>query len=1195
MAILNRPFVFSLFGLILLISGFLYLKNRFTSSKKSSALFVSINHDSSGINFKNEISTSDSLNIFTFEYIYNGGGVGIGDFNNDGLQDIFFVGSMVPSRLYLNQGNFHFKDITSSAGINTGKGWPFGVCVVDINQDGRPDIYVCEGGPGKTDSIYHNKLFINQGLDKNGDPYFKEMAAEYGLKDHGQSIQAVFFDYDHDGDLDMYLVKGGGFERSPIVPNPILKDGTAKNTDKLYRNDWDSTLGHPVFTDVSTKAGIVEEGFGLGVSLLDINDDGWLDIYVTDDYLSNDLLYVNNRNGTFTEKSGQYFRHTSHFAMGNDVGDINNDGLADIMAVDMLPSSHYDRTLMFGPNQYDKFHYAVANGYSYQYMRNTLQLNNGNGKFSEIGQLAGVYKTGWSWSVLFADLDNDQYQDIYITNGFGKDITDLDFVKFRANYISKPSEQREMGVLFDSLRQRPGTKIANFAFKNNGDLTFRDMSTDWGFNTPTFSNGAAYVDLDNDGALDLVVNNIDDFAQIYRNKLREKDTAGVANYLQIKLQGPKGNLSAIGAKVTIRYDNNKQIRLQSTVRGFESTISDILHFGLGKYKKLDSVEVKWPDGNESLLVQVPADQMLTIRYTDSHRPEPVTSIVPPEKTLFTSIPSSSVNIRYCQKESKFNDFLYEKLLPKKYSMNGPGIAVGDINGDGLEDFFVGGSYNQSGQIYIQNKDGTFTGRELSTEDAGSIDMGCLLFDADGDGDMDLFVVSGSSDYTKGFKRYQPRLYINDGKGNFSRNDSALPVMLTSGSCVVAGDYDGDGDLDLFIGGRIEPGSFPETPSSTLLRNDNGKFVDVTDSVAPGLRKLGMVTSALWTDINNDHKPDLMVVGEWMPISVFKNTGGRLINITEQSNLSNTEGWWQSIISGDFDNDGDIDYVIGNWGLNSPYTASIKNPMTVCYKDFDKDGNIDAILSYHEEGEDYPAHSWENVVQQMPGIRKKIPNYHSFSGTTTDKLLSILDTSNMKKAYCRTLHSIYLENMGNGKFQLHDLPNQAQFAPTFGMMAEDLNQDGKLDLVTVGNFYGTEVVIGRYDASIGLALFGDGKGGFMPVSTKESGFCVNGDAKALTRVELAGNKSLILASQNGDSLKIFSDQTDVGFERLKIDPSETSALIHFKNGSSRKTEFYYGNGYLSQSSRTLVITPDISRIELYSKSGKMTRSQMFNRK
>src|ERR1700676_2101189 len=442
-----------LLGVFIFCLGFLSIRYFLRTGKKASTLFELVSRDSSGIDFENKITTSDSLNIFSFEYIYNGGGVGIGDFNNDGLPDFYFVGNMVPGKLYLNQANFHFKDITSSAGINIEKGWPFGVSVIDINQDGLPDIYVCVGGPGKPDSVYHNKLFINQGKDKNGDPYFKEMAAEYGLRDQGQSIQAAFFDYDHDGDLDMYLVKGGGFERSPIVPNPILKDGSAKNTDKLYRNDWNDSLGHPVFTDVSRQAGILEEGFGLGVSLVDINDDGWLDVYVTNDYLTNDLLYINNKDGTFSEKLKDYFKHTSHFAMGSDVGDINNDGLMDIMAVDMLPTAHYDRMLMFGPNQYDKFHYAIHNGYAYQYMRNTLQLNNGNGKFSEIGQLAGVYKTGWSWSVLFADLDNDQYQDIFITNGFGKDITDLDFVKFRSDYIIRPGEKQELRVLLDSLNQ----------------------------------------------------------------------------------------------------------------------------------------------------------------------------------------------------------------------------------------------------------------------------------------------------------------------------------------------------------------------------------------------------------------------------------------------------------------------------------------------------------------------------------------------------------------------------------------------------------------------------------------------------------------------------------------------------------------------------------------------------------------------
>ncbi len=1180
-----------LFGSLLtagLVIGAYLFWNHLQASKKTPALFETVNADSSGIDFRNDIKTSDSLNIFSFEYIYNGGGVGIGDFNSDGLPDIFFVGNMVPSKLYINQGNFHFKDITASSGINTSGGWSFGVSVVDINQDGLPDIYVCAGGPKSPDSVYHNKLFINQGKDSKGDPFFKEMSAEYGLRDQGQSIQAAFFDYDHDGDLDMYLVKGGGFDRSPIVPHTILKDGSAKNTDKLYRSDWDSALGHPVFTDVSKQAGILEEGFGLGISLLDINDDGWLDVYVTNDYLTSDLLYINNRDGTFTESLKKYFRHTSHFAMGNDVGDINNDTLPDIMAVDMLPTSHYDRMLMFGPNQYDKFHYAINNGYAYQYMRNTLQLNNGAGKFSEIGQLAGIYKTGWSWSILFADLDNDQFQDIFITNGFGKDITDLDFVKFRSNYVVQPGTTAADRILMDSLADRKGTKLANFVYKNTGDLRFKNMTEPWGFSKPLYSNGAAYVDLDNDGDLDLVVNNIDDPAAVYRNRTREKDTLSGANYIKIKLAGAKENRDALGAKLIIHYAGKTQMRMQSVVRGFESTVEDVVHFGLGSYRRVDTLDVRWPDGLQTMYTGLAANQTLTIQYSDRNNHLPHKKEVAEADPFFKEISPASIGIRYRQKESEFNDFLYEKLLPKKYSMNGPGIAVGDVNGDGLDDFFVGGSFNQSGEIYIQGKNGRFTGSLLSQQDAVSVDMGCLFFDADGDGDLDLYVVSGGSNYTKGNKYYQDRLYLNDGKGHFTKSADALPILWNSGSCVVAADYDGDGDLDLFVGGRIVPGFFPEKPVSKILRNDHGHFTDVTDEVAPGLKTIGLVTSAIWSDIDNDGKPDLLVTGEWMPPTVFRNTGKGFTNITASSGLSSSGGWWQSIVAGDFDNDGDIDYVVGNWGLNSPYQASAAHPMMVCYKDFDKDGNIDPVLSYFEDGDDYPAHSWDNMVMQMPSVRKKMPHYHDYAAADMNYIFSIVDTAGMKRCFCNELRSAYMENLGHGQFKLHPLPIQAQISPLFGMIAEDLNHDGNLDLITVGNFYGTEVVTGRYDASVGSVFLGDGKGNFAPVTLPASGFLVDGDAKALTRIELGGNQSLMLASQNGDSLKILKDLSGRNLKRVTIGAGENSAKFFLRDGRIRKTEFAYGSSYLSQSSRTLVITPDIIRIDMY-KGSIMSRS------
>ena len=1083
-----------------------------------------------------------------------------------------------------------FSNITQNSGISIDKGWPFGVSVVDINQDGRPDIYVSVGGPGNKD-IYPNKLFVNQGLDKNGSPNFKEMANEYGLADSGQSMQAVFFDYDHDGDLDMYQLTGGGFEKSPIVPHPIAKDGSSRNTDRLYRNDFDSILGHPVFTNVSKQAGILQEGFGLGVSVLDINEDGWPDVYVTNDYLTNDLLYINNKDGTFSEKSQDYFKHTSHFAMGNDVGDINNDGLVDIIAVDMLPEDRYQRALMFGPNQYDKFYYSISQGYSYQYMRNTLQLNRGNGKFSEIGQLAGIYKTSWSWAPLFADLDNDGYQDLFITNGFGKNITDLDFVKFRADISRADANKPVLGRLIDSLSTRSGIKTHPYAYKNNGDLTFTDMSNQWGFGTSTYSNGAVYVDLDNDGDLDLVTSNIDEPAHIYRNSTIEKAKAGTSNYLRIKLNGTENNKTALGSKIDIKYKGQIQTRNLNTVRGFESSVEAVAHFGLGTQTVVDTIRVTWPDGKVSVLLNIKANQVLTIDYKKSN-PENIERNIENKNQIFTELNPASLNITYKNKRNDFDDFNFERLLPRKYSQGGPGIAVGDMNGDGLEDFFVGGAYQQSGEIYLQNRNGTFSGHVLTKSNDWSEDAGCLLFDADDDGDLDLFVVSGGNEFTDKNKRYQHRLYKNDGKGNFTRDESALPVMLSSGSCVVAADYDGDGDLDLFVGGGIVPGLYPQNPVSYILQNNNGKFTDVTETIAPGLRKIGMVNSALWTDIDNDGKPDLILAGEWMPISIFKNENGKFTNSTVNNGLQDTEGWWQSIVSGDFDNDGDIDYVVGNWGINNPYKASVKEPVNICYKDFDKNGSIDPILCYYEEGINYPAAPWDFLIEQIPSLRKKIPTYASYASAPMDKLLEMLGKEGVQTLNCKTLHSVYLRNDGNGKFTIKNLPAEAQFTPLFGMLAKDVNHDGNLDLIGVGNFYGTEVVIGRYDASVGLVMYGDGKGNFKPVNISESGFVADKDSKAIARIEMAANTSMLLVTQTADSLKLFKDNRVHKTAKIIPTQKEISALAFFKNGTKQKIEVGFGNSYLSQSSRTIVITPNIKHLELYNSAGVKTRSFDF---
>lgn len=1181
-----------LLAITLLSFGIIYLsgcKSYKLNPNEKETLFESISPSLSGIRFENNIKTSDSLNLVNFEYIYIGGGVGIGDYNGDGLQDIFLVGNMVPSRLYLNKGNLKFEDVTDVSGIKTG-GWPFGVSVADVNADGLPDIFLSTGGPANK-ATYKNELFINLGVDKSGIPHFKEMTEEYGLAEPALTIQSVFFDYDGDGDLDMYELNGGSYDRSPNVPYPIRKDGSAKNTDRLYRNDFDPKLGHAVFTNVSKAANIVEEGYGLGVSILDINEDGWPDIYVTNDYLSNDLLYINNRDGSFKEEAAKYFNHTSHFAMGNDAGDINNDGLMDLVAVDMLPEKRKDRMQMLGLNNYDNFYYAQSQGYLNQYMRNTLQLNQGNGKFSEIGQMAGMYKTSWSWAPLFADFDNDGYQDLFITNGFGKDVTDLDFVKFRTDisaYTNTNDKKAESNIeIAKALNERPGIKKHPYLYRNNQDNTFEDMSEKWGFMESVYSNGAAYVDLDNDGDLDIVTNNMDAPAHIYKNKTNDAGKVSPNNFLRVQIKGSAKNIFATGSTVKINYGENIQVRYLSTVRGFESSVEQALHFGLGKNEMIDSLSVIWPDGKKTVKKNIKANSFLKINYGDSNFIQPG-KVIPAPATLFASVSPASLGIDYKDKHPGFIDFNFERLIPRKYSENGQGIAVADVNNDGLEDFFVGGAFQQTGKIYIQNTNGKFTGKPISKFADGVVDAGSLFFDADGDGDADLYVVSGGNQFTDGNKRYQDRLYKNNGKGEFTFDTTALPVMISSGSCVIAADYDNDGDLDLFIGGGVKPGLYPQCSKSYLLRNDKGHFTDVTETVAIGLQNIGIVTSALWTDIDNDNKPDLLITGEWMPITVFKNDGKKLINSTKQSGLGESNGLWQSLTAGDFDNDGDMDYIAGNWGLNCPYNCSNEKPMTLCYQDFDNNGTIDPIMSYYEDGQNYPVVSLDYMVGQLPVLKKQFLHYAEYAKAPTEKILEATKTTSPPTLTCKTLASVFIENKGNGKLEIRKLPQQAQVAPLFGMVAMDVNHDGNLDLMGVGNFYWTDVVIGKYDALKGLTMLGDGRGNFKPLSLSQSGFIVDADARAMARVETKNNQSLFVISQVLDSVKTFRQNDAVASKRIYPKQNESYAVLYLDGNKKRKVEMGYGSGYLSQSSRSVVISSEIKQVEFYDSNGKRTR-------
>jgi hypothetical protein len=1155
---------------------FLFILCLFTSChapEKKTTLMELLPASKTGIDFTNKLQEDEDLNIITFEYFYNGAGVGVGDINNDGLQDLFFAANMSASKLYLNKGQFKFEDITKEAGIASAGKWATGVSVVDINQDHLPDIYVCYAGPSTDPAKRANALYIN-----NGNNTFTERAKEYGLADTGHSVQAAFFDYDKDGDLDVYILTNTTDQTGPNVIRPKRLQCEMINTDRLYRNNGNNT-----FTNVSTEAGVTIEGYGLGVSICDINQDDWPDIYVSNDYLSNDLLYINNHNGTFTDRMALYFKHTSYSAMGNDVSDFNNDGLLDIVAVDMLPPDNERQKMMFGSTNYDRYRSEIAYGYTPQFMRNTLQLNVGEGiagqpLFSEIGQLAGIEATDWSWSPLFADLDNDGWKDLVITNGYARDITNRDFANYKMHeFMQHGYDASVKKKLLTAISSLEGAHIPIFAFRNKGDLTFADQSAAWGFTTPSYSTGAAYADLDNDGDLDYITNNIDGPAFVFQNHAKELSHN---HFLNVKFEGANGNIQGYGTKVWLYTNNTIQFQENSPYRGYQSSVEAGLHFGLGQRNTIDSIRIRWPDGKQQILSQVQVDQSLMIKYSDAKFDGIVTRQNQVYTPLFKQIKARNIN--YIHHETEYVDFKIQPLLPHKFSEDGPGIAIGDINGDGLDDFFTGGAYNQPGQFFIQQKDGTFLTKALTTEKKFEEDTGVLLFDADGDSDNDLYIASGGNEFAAGSLYYNDRLYMNDGKGNFSYRKDALPASASSGSCVVAADYDTDGDLDLFIGGRLTPQHYPQAGESSILLNDNGHFTDVTDQVAPGLKNVGLVSAAIWSDVDNDNAIDLIVVGEWMPITIFKNAQGKFKKTEGQWSVLNSTGWWNSIQAGDFDEDGDTDYIVGNLGTNSRYKIYPKKPVSICTGDFNQDGTQDAILAHYIQGINRPAHPRDDLFLQLVQFRKKYPSYKVYSEATLESLVAGTNTPPVT-LQCEIFQSCYLENNGAEGWKLVALPVQAQFAPVYGITIHDYDNDGHSDIALSGNSYAPDVLTGRYDAFKGLILKGNGKGSFQPLSVMQSGLLIDGNAKALAQLVDGNGKLLLLATQNNDTLKVF-ENTSVKTKYIAIKANDAYAIITYANGKKSKHEFQYGAGYLSQSSRKLLLTPDVQQVIVYRYDG-----------
>ena len=1175
------------------------------SCKTEPLLFQQIKSSHSGIHFVNLINENDSINQLDNGNVFNGGGVGIGDFNNDELPDIYFSANLISCKLYLNKGNFSFNDVTEIAGVTGDGKWCRGVAVTDINNDGFQDIYISAtiwDDPEKRKNI----LYVNQGTDNNNVPHFKEMAAEYGLDDDSHTTQATFFDYDNDGDLDVYLTVNEINDRnSPFIFRPVIKDGSNSSTGRLYRNDWDTSLKHPVFTNVSKQAGIQTEGYGNQASITDINRDGWQDIYVSNDYLMNDLLWINNRNGTFSERISSAFKHTSNSAMGNDVGDINNDGLMDFITLDMNPEDNYRKKMMLPPASYQFFQNSDRYGYGYQYIRNTLQLNQGiiPGNhdstgipvFSEIAYFAGVEATDWSWTPLLSDFDNDGFKDLFIANGFPRDITDRDFGMYRSKaWLSTPKAE--------ILKQIPEVKIHNYLFRNNSDLTFSDMSVSWGLSAPTFSNGAAYADFDNDGDLDLVINNINDEASLYRNNSVELKPE-TCHYLLVKLYGDSLNISGLGALINIYLDNGKkQVWENSPYRGYLSTSSTIAHFGLGENTLVDSLIIRWQNGKVQNLNSVASDQLLSISIDSAVLPISTLHKYRTEKSLFREV-TSSLNISYVDKEEDFVDFNIQKLIPHKLSEYGPAIAAGDIDRNGLDDIILGGSSQNSAQIFLQKSNGTFTQEPLLHDvvlpSKKWDDMGILLFDADGDGDRDLYISSGGYENESGSKVYQDHFYVNDGKGDFDEKRDAFPVNLTSKACVRAADFDKDGDLDIFISGRVDPWNYPRAVSSFIYRNDSDKgtikFTDITKEVAPALVNIGMVCDAIFTDFNNDGWSDLVVAGEWMPMTFLRNEKGLFKDITTETGTGIYTGWWNTLAAADFDNDGDIDYAAGNLGLNSYFRASVKYPVSIVSGDFDNNGNYDAFPSLYitsSQGDttkrDFPAYGRDDAVKQMIKMRATFQNYKSYAIATIDKLFSEAQLKGALKMKATEFRSSYFRNDGNNKFTLIPLPYPTQLSAINGMIADDFDEDGNTDLLINTNDFSTDVLTGRYDALNGLILKGKGNGEFSPLSIGESGIFIPGNGKALVNLRGINDSYLVAGAQNRGPLKVFQLNSANAMVSLRDD--DISAEIIYKNGNVQRHEFYYGNSFLSQSARFLNIGRNVKTVTITNTKGEGRRTE-----
>lgn len=1102
---------------------FLFIFSCKNNSNKNT-LFTLLKSSETNITFNNIIKDEIDRNYFLYDNFYGGGGVGVGDFNNDGLQDIYFAGNIVSDKLYLNKGNLKFEDITESAGLIDDGGWSSGVAIADVNGDGFPDIFISRELYDDKPKLRINQLYIN-----NHDLTFTNKIEEYGLIDTVRTRHATFLDFDKDNDLDLFVLNQ--------PPNPgnyspfyrMVSDGNLiidKYKPVLYRND----NGH--FVNISEESGVIVPGYCNAAISADFNNDGWVDLYVANDFEVPDFLYINNHDGTFTDKALEELKHISYFSMGVDAADINNDGWLDIMALDMAFEGNYRSKANIGGMNSDKFWNFVNKGWHYQYMYSTLQVNNQNNTYSEIAHLAGISTTDWSWSNLIADLDNDGEKDIYITNGILRDIRNHDGELSLKRYINgqivkQHSENPNLDdvSIWDiidfkkALSYYPSNKLSNYVFKNTGNLEFSNVSSRWGLNQPSFSNGSCFADLDNDGDLELVVNNVNDEAFIYENN---SNSLSENKYLRIELikNGKPG--SFFGSRAKLEIDGNIQYQELSNTRGMYSSSESLFHFGIGSGNKPISITVTWPDSKVTSLKNVKPNQVLRLNYEDAKIIRSKTLI---EGTTFFEDISDKVGIKYKHQENIFDDYKREAFLPHKMSSFGPTLAIGDVNQDGLDDFYIGGSAGLTGQLFIQSPNGKFSPSQSMPwfQDRLSEDLGANFFDADNDGDMDLYVVSGSNEFGENSGHYQDRIYVNDGKGFLSKSHDALPDFISSGSRMIPSDFDNDGDLDLFVGGRQKPGSYPEPVSSYILENktinkDHPIFENVSLDIAPGLVDLGMVTDACWSDYDNDGDEDLIIVGIWMPIEIFKNNSGRFEKVNNKI-LKEKSGWWYSIEKGDFDNDGDEDFVVGNLGLNYKYKASNEKPFSINFADFDNNGINDFVLSYIEDNKRYPIHDRQSMLQQIPSLVRKFEDYSSYAFATLEDVYGQINISNSKQYDVTTFASYYVENRGKGKFSFSMLPVQSQLSPINDMVVYDFNADGNLDVLTGGNLHVTEISTPRNDSGIGALLLGDGKGNFESIHNSKSGIFLSNDLKNIGIAKTVNGK-LIIAANNSEIIQIF---------------------------------------------------------------------------